>query len=397
MRLLIRANLKEAVSSLTASMQRSLLALLGISIGIGSVTAMISVGLAVKGEARKQFEALGVDVLAITNVTRSATGSRARAAISIEDAFALETLPLIDAIAPYTVGRGDSSFGGQKGQRMPVIGVTEAFVLLNELPLTDGRFISDLDGRCPFCVIGAETAGALRARAGGRVIGETIRIDGTVYTVVGVLGRVPRRLWSFDANRTAFIPIAAAQRAFGRPGVDAITARMSAGTHHVAATREVKSWFRRKPTPATVRVQSAEALIEQMHKQMRLFTLLLGAMGGISLLAGGIGVMNVMLVSASERRLEIGIRRALGARRMDIQNQFLIESVILSLLGGIVGIAIGIGMTYGICRISGWTFLISTQAMGLGLGVAGAAGIFFGFYPAYQAARLDPVKALRSG
>ena len=130
---------------------------------------------------------------------------------------------------------------------------------------------------------------------------------------------------------------------------------------------------------------------------MQLFTLLLGAMGGISLLAGGIGVMNVMLVSAAERRLEIGIRRALGARRLDIQNQFLIESVIISSLGGIVGIAIGIGMTYAICTYSGWTFLLSTEAMCLGLGVAGAAGVFFGFYPAWQAARLDPVKALRSG
>ncbi len=172
---------------------------------------------------------------------------------------------------------------------------------------------------------------------------------------------------------------------------------MSPGAHHLKATSDVKRWFRRKPKPASVRVQSAEALIEQMHKQMRLFTLLLGAMGGISLLAGGIGVMNVMLVSAAERRLEIGIRRALGARRLDIQNQFLIESVILSLLGGVVGIALGIGMTYGICSYSKWTFLISMEAMGLGLGVAGAAGVFFGLYPAYQAARLDPVRALRSG
>ena len=398
MRLLVRANLKEAVSSLTASMQRSLLALIGIAIGIGSVTAMVSVGLAVKAEARKQFESLGVDVLSITNVTRAAkSGAPARVAISIEDAFALESLPSIDATAPYTVARGEASLGGRKADRMHVIGVTGAFAPLNELPVGDGRFISDLDRRRPFCVIGADTASLLRARGAQRAIGETIRLDGAVYTVVGVLERVPRRLWAFDANRTAFIPIATAQRAFGRPGVDAITARMRAGAHHLTATQEVKTWFRRKSDAIAIRVQSAEALIEQMHKQMQLFTLLLGAMGGISLLAGGIGVMNVMLVSAAERRLEIGIRRALGARRMDIQNQFLIESVILSSLGGVVGIAIGIGMTYAICSYSGWTFLISTAAMGLGLGVAGAAGVFFGFYPAWQAARLDPVRALRSG
>ena len=145
----------------------------------------------------------------------------------------------------------------------------------------------------------------------------------------------------------------------------------------------------------TVRVESAEKLIEQMHKQMRLFTLLLGTVGAISLLVGGIGVMNVMLVSVTERRLEIGIRRALGARRRDIQRQFLTESVILSLLGGAFGIAFGIGASYLISHYNGWTFLVSTPAVGLGVGITGGAGIFFGFYPAWQAARLDPVTTLR--
>ena len=126
---------------------------------------------------------------------------------------------------------------------------------------------------------------------------------------------------------------------------------------------------------------------------MQLFTLLLGTVGGISLLVGGIGVMNVMLVSVTERRLEIGIRRALGARRGDIQWQFLIESVILSLLGGVFGIALGIGATYIICYFAGWTFLASTTAIGCGVGVTVGAGIFFGYYPAYQAARLDPIAA----
>ena len=132
-----------------------------------------------------------------------------------------------------------------------------------------------------------------------------------------------------------------------------------------------------------------------MYKQMRLFALLLGTVGGISLLVGGIGVMNIMLVSVTERRLEIGVRRALGARRADIQRQFLIESMILSLLGGVIGIALGVGASYAICRYTGWAFQVSFPAVGLGVGVASGAGVFFGFYPAYQAARLDPVVALR--
>ena len=126
-----------------------------------------------------------------------------------------------------------------------------------------------------------------------------------------------------------------------------------------------------------------------------MFALLLGAVGGIALLLGGIGVMNVMLVSVTERRVEIGIRRALGARRRDIQWQFLIESIILSLVGGGFGIALGIGASYVICRLSSWAFQVPVVAVVLGVGVAGAAGVFFGFYPAWQAARLDPIAALR--
>ena len=199
----------------------------------------------------------------------------------------------------------------------------------------------------------------------------------------------------FQPDRAVIIPVSTAQRVFDRPEVRTVTARMSAGFHHVAATREVGDYFRRKSADLAVRVESAEELIEQMSKQTRLFALLLGSVGGISLLVGGIGVMNIMLVSVTERRLEIGIRRALGARRADIQSQFLMESVMLSLTGGIVGIGVGIGATWGICQYSGWELQVSLLAVGLGVGVASVTGMFFGFYPAYQAARLDPVAALR--
>ena len=170
---------------------------------------------------------------------------------------------------------------------------------------------------------------------------------------------------------------------------------MSPDTHYREAGRQVVEHFRTLVPDAQVQVRSAEELIEQMHRQMRLYTLLLGAVGGISLLVGGIGVMNVMLVAVTERRAEIGIRRALGARRRDVQAQFLSEAMLLSLLGGVVGVLLALAATYGICQFAGWVFTVSVGGTALGTVVAGSAGVFFGFYPAYQAARLDPVTALQ--
>ena len=172
---------------------------------------------------------------------------------------------------------------------------------------------------------------------------------------------------------------------------------MGPNVPHTQATAAVQAYFRRVAPNLEVRVRSAKELIASMQRQTQLFALLLGAIGSISLIVGGIGVMNVMLVSVTERRKEIGIRRALGAKRGDIQLQFLIESLVLSLLGGVFGMGLGIGVAYGACQYGNWEFFVSTMALLLGVGVSSGVGLFFGFYPARQAARLDPITALRSG
>ena len=390
---LLKANLKEAAASLLATRQRSLLALLGIAIGIGSVIAMISVGMIVRDEALKHFRELGTDILNI--YLRQSDATAGRLTVTPEVALGLTSLPAIAAAAPYATSYGEVTFAGRTIKDITFIGGTASLANLNKLKVKEGRHISDLDRRRYFCVIGAGVAEAMRRIGFERIIGETVKAGSGAYTVVGVLQYTPQGRRRFDVNRSIIIPVSTAQRVFSNPGISNITARMSQGIHHVVATREVGKYFQRKAPGLNVRVRSAEELIEQMHKQMRLFALMLGSVGGISLLVGGIGIMNVMLVSVSERRQEIGIRRALGARRADIQTQFLIESLMLSLAGGMVGVGLGIGTTWTICQFTDWTFLISVGAMVLGVSVASAAGVFFGFYPAWQAARLDPIAALR--
>ncbi|MCY3802989.1 MAG: ABC transporter permease [Gammaproteobacteria bacterium] len=389
--MLLKANLKEALASLYMAKRRSLLALIGIIIGIASVIAMVSVGTIAKREALEQFKELGVNYLAI-----DAIGLEQQ--MRLADALALpKETSSIAAVAPWVEGDNEIIFAGKKVGRTSTLGVTGSFARINKLQLEQGRSISDLDFRRHFCVIGAEIASALRDAGTQRLVGESIRLDRHVFTIVGVLRDVPRGGGhDFDAARSILVPLSTAQRMFSRRGVRRVAARMASDAHHTVATAEVKNYFRRKMPNLEIKVGSAQKLIEQMERQMQTFALLLAAVGSISLIVGGVGIMNVMLASVNERRKEIGIRRALGARRVDIQSQFLTESVVLSLLGGVFGILVGVVSTWLFCWFTGWTFLVSPAAALMGFAAACSVGVFFGLHPAIHAARLDPITALRS-
>lgn len=391
----LKANVKEAVVSLYAAKQRSFLALIGIVIGIGSVIAMLSVGTIAKRQSLERFRELGTDYLTIQ--VRS-LGPDGLSGIRLEDAVGLpDGASSIAGAAPWSRGQAAILYAGKKIANAPVLGVTGAFLELNRLRLEDGRAISDLDFRRAHCVIGARIASSLRSAGAKKQVGEPIRLKDRICTVVGVLRSSPRwGMQPFDANRAVMIPVSTAQRLFPGRGVNQIVARMKPEVHHKAATKEVRDYFRARAPRKAVTVQSAQKLIEQMQRQTQTFALLLAAIGSISLIVGGVGVMNVMLVSVTERRKEIGIRRALGARRFDIQSQFLTESVVLSLIGGVFGIGVGVGGTWAFCYFSGWQFLVDPVAAALGFVVSFCVGVFFGLQPARQAARLDPIAALRS-
>ena len=393
--MMLRANVREACRSLYAAQQRSLLALIGIVIGIGSVIAMISVGQIVQVEALKEFEELGTNILTIAVINREQRSAAARLALA--DALALpRQTRAIEAAAPMIRMYGAMRYAGKRLDNDGAIGVTAAIMDLDKLELAAGRFISDWDVQQRYGVVGAELAKRLRAAGARRVVGQQIKVDQRLYTIVGVLKPMAQGRRRANPNRAVYLPITTMMRDFPRHTIREITARIRPHIHYKQAEAEAQAHFRRVAPAAQIAVQSAEQLIESMQRQMRLFALLLGAIGSISLVVGGIGVMNVMLVSVVERRKEIGIRRALGARRGDIQLQFLIESLILSLLGGAFGLSLGVAMSYVVCRVGDWGFFVSPLALMLGVGVASGVGLFFGFYPARQAARLDPIAALRS-
>ena len=400
--MLLKSNITEAVRSLASAKQRTVLALIGIVIGIGSVIAMVSVGKIVQEEALRQFMELGTDLLTIEKERGGGPpggGGRqgSSAPLKLAEVMALpEKCPTVGVVAPsISVWGSGASYAGKKLERAGMLGVTESFREINKLRVGRGRFISDLDEQSRYCVIGATLGQELRKRGGGEVIGEKIRYGDAILTVVGVLEEVKQGgMRRFEPNDSLYVHLTTALRMATEPEISTVLARVRPGIDNATARGQVGAYFAGLKKP--VKVSSPEELIAQMEKQMQMFTLLLGAIGSISLIVGGVGVMNVMLVSVTERRREIGIRRALGARRGDIKGQFLIESIILSLVGGLCGIVVGVGAARIISHFAKWQFLLSGSAILLGVGVATAVGVFFGFYPARQASLLDPIVALRS-
>ncbi len=396
----LTANLREAVRSLYGARLRTLLGLIGIMIGIASVITMISTGEIATAQSRKEFEALGTDILTIRKSDDITAAARRRGvAIGLGDALEVaDALPSVAEAAPRIQSRGGFTYGGKRVGSGATQGVTASFASVNKLRVAEGRFVSDLDIGRYYGVVGADIADAMRRRGARAIVDEVLEIGGRLFTVVGVLEDTPESYvlpFQVDANESVFVPITTARRISPGAEIELIVARVETGVHYSTAARDLRAYFGERTRGLAVEVTSAEQLIEQMEAQLGLLTLLLGAVGSISLIVGGIGIMNIMLISVAERRREIGIRRALGASRGDIQRQFLIEAVILTVGGGMAGLVFGMGATYGICQFTGWDFFISPVSIIAGIGVSTIVGIFFGFQPAYQAARLDPIAALQ--
>ena len=386
----------EAIGNLRSTGQRSLLALLGIVVGSASVIAMINIGRMVEEESLSQFRALGTDMIAIT--IQSWGQDQPVLTMSEYQAFKAE-MDVFRVVAPII--RGD--FGQFVYQGKPVststVATTPDFFEVAKVGFSGGRNFSIFDTGTPFMVTGASafrtTAGDIAApRVGAPVQGEA-----QAFTIIGTLDSAPTgALLSVDVDTTTFVSTAIARRIKNAPiiSISSIIGRIRHGIDETIAEQKIEEALMRINPNLQIEIRLAKAELDLMREQARILSLFLTTVGSIALLVGGVGVMNIMLVSVAERRREIGLRLAIGARPKDITALFFVEAMILSLVGGLIGMVLGIGASYVTAGYIEFKFFISNFAILLGIGVSVAVGVFFGYYPARQASRLDPVECLRS-
>ena len=394
--------LRLGVRSLRLHKLRSSLSILGVVFGVAAVVAMSSVGEGARRETLAQIAALGIDT--VTLRPRAAEpGEKQPAALPASVAESLgRVVPGVRAVAALRVAELSAEAGG-RGAAVIAIGTTPAYREAARVELASGRFLADLDvrDRKRVAVLGAAVARALFPL--GNPLGETVRLGGDWYEVVGVLeGRVSPRgrgaaIRGRDLNRAILVPLPSLDRGTDRrpDGVDEIVFRVGTPEGVVAAAGVAQALVRRASGGAPLEVVVPREILRQRERTQRVFNVVTGAVAAISLLVGGIGIMNIMLASVAERTREVGIRRALGARRKDVAAQFLIESSILTLTGGVLGSALGLVGAALIQAFAGWPTAVHPLMLVAALVVALAVGIGFGFYPAWHAAGLDPVEALR--
>ncbi|HAL15915.1 MAG TPA: ABC transporter permease [Anaerolineaceae bacterium] len=399
----------EALDSLIANKMRSGLTMLGIVIGVAAVIAMMAIGAGVQNSITGQIEGIGTNLIFVSSGNQQ-QDVRNPKPLTLADADALAdplAAPSILAVAP-SVGTNQEVSAGRESSRISVTGVTPAYANVANETIAEGEFISQewLQGRSAVAVIGPDTAERLFGYSVG-TIGETIRIAGTPYRVVGVLEAKGGSGFGSQDDRV-LIPLTTAQSRLiqrnVRDSVDSIQVQAVNSESVAAATEEISQILRtRHHTEVGIddfTLFSQDSILNIAQSITGILTVFLGGIAGISLLVGGIGIMNIMLVSVTERTREIGLRKAVGARKRDILVQFLTESMLLSLLGGLVGILLAVALAYGIGAIAAASGTpidpsITLSAVLLATLFSMSVGLLFGIYPANRAANLQPVEALR--
>ena len=404
------ALLRLALRALAVNKLRSALTMLGIIIGVAAVIVMIAVGAGAQARVEQQIRSLGANLLLILSGARTQGGVRlgvgSNYTLSEEDALAINR-EIAEALAAPALRGGAQVVWGNSNWATQIYGTTPDYLEVRQWPLAQGRVFepAEMAGAGKVCVVGQTVVRQLFASADP--VGQVIRIKRVPFTVVGVLETKGQSLMGSDQDDVILVPIATARsRVLGsaslakQSAVSTIWVKVADGYDTKVVEEQVRALLRQRHRlqPGAEDDFSLRNLAEFMAAQeaaSRVFALLLAAVASVSLVVGGIGIMNIMLVSVTERTREIGLRMALGARTRDILGQFLVEAVTLSLIGGLVGVLIGVGGALATARIADWQVVLPGGAVALAVAFAFAIGVFFGFYPARKAARLNPVEALR--
>lgn len=396
--MMLYSQCQQALVNVMASKLRSFLAVLGILVGTAAVVALISCGQLATEKALAQFKALGTDLLALSvyqKANDAGGGSQEYIPISVWRQFP-QMISAVLEIAPYSTAYKPMSFQG-KALSGVIIGADESLARIIHIEMANGHFVSFVASFEHFCVIGNRLAEQLKEVSLDNPIGKQLRIGQALYTIIGIAKPWKENgFFNEDINQAAIIPIGGMALVSKDAKVNNAVLLLKSDINIDEVIDQIKRVISRQAPELSVFVRSAKQIIASMESQGRIFTLLLAVIGGVSLLVGGIGVMNVMLVSVSERKKEIGIRKAVGAKNSEIQMLFLVESVMLSLLGGFFGVTIGLIFTRLVAYFSEWPFTLHIFPLLAGFAVSVFTGIFFGFYPARRAAVLEPIVSLRS-
>jgi len=400
--------LRTAVRSLLSNKIRSALTMLGIIIGVAAVITMVAIGAGASVNIQKFISGVGSNILIVMPGASTAGGVRQQAGsastLTVQDAEALEQEAFaLKGVAPEIYSRTQLVYGNMNWSTM-ITGSTPSIFDIREWRIADGRFFLDGEARSGAKVVVLGSTVAKNLFGEEDPIGKTIRIRNVPMDVVGVLAPKGQTPWGQDQDDTAFVPFRTAQlRLFRRAAansVQRITVSALNGDSVSEAEREIKAILRQRHRLSEREtddfdVRNMAEMLDAAAQSTKVMSLLLGAVASVSLLVGGIGIMNIMLVSVTERTREIGIRMAIGARGSDIRTQFLMEALLLSVAGGIIGIVLGTSASKIITGILGWATVVSTGSIVLAFGFSVFVGIFFGFYPAWKASLLNPIEALR--
>ena len=406
----VLSSVRIAANALRVNKLRSALTILGIVIGVGAVITMIAVGAGASAQVADQVRSLGTNVIIAwanhATVGGARLGAGTRPILTEDDAWAIQQqVALVEAAAPISWGKVQVAYRNENWLTV-MLGVTPEYLPVREWEVIAGRPIvqTEVDSAAKVALVGLTVARQLFGSEDP--VGQPIRIQRVPFRVIGVLARKGQTTWGQDQDDHILVPLTTAKRKIlGRnPGsgraIGSISLKIRTAGSMQMAEHEIRQLLRERhrlqpDQDDDFTLKNMTEVLEVQETSSRVLTTLLAAIAGVSLLIGGIGVMNIMLVSVTERTREIGLRMAVGARARDISTQFLVEAITLSLLGGVAGVGVGLIASYAVAHFAQWRTIIQPQAVLMAFGFAAAVGVFFGLYPARKAAKIQPIEALR--